>query len=375
MIRIDEIYNHTFWPFIRDNLPLTRMFFCDPPGRSDPDSLYNHGSDTIENNYIFFHDQEPIHLDLHQSLFDEVCRRNLDLRDSKGAIAPIIVTSEKNSDPVAQVCSQRGWHHLYYFFHGWAALDWYRGYDKTFLIAHPRDRDIQHSFISANRIVGGHRGHRLQLMYLLLRHGIQHALISFPSQCPYENHDVLDLATSLIPRYPDARDVFADADLPWEFDGESGHPMHSCWLSLFQENSSSMVHVVTETVFHGQRHHLTEKTFKPICLQIPFVLVSTANSLKYLRSYGFKTFHDFWDESYDQEKDDDRRLEKIADLLMSFDRMTVPERRDLFAATIPVIEHNYQHFYQGGFEDILWTEFQGMLVDLKQHHVHAQSLL
>ena len=55
------------------------MFFCDPPGRSDPDALFNLGQDdVIETDYIFFHDQEPVWLDLHQPLFDEVCSRNTD---------------------------------------------------------------------------------------------------------------------------------------------------------------------------------------------------------------------------------------------------------------------------------------------------------
>ena len=75
--------------------------------------------------------------------------------------------------------------------------------------------------------------------------------------------------------------------------------MHSCWLSLFDLCEQSAVHVVTETVFDGKRNHLTEKTFKPICLRMPFVLLSTAHSLQYLRSYGFKTFSSLWDESYD----------------------------------------------------------------------------
>jgi hypothetical protein len=45
---------------------------------------------------------------------------------------------------------------------------------------------------------------------------------------------------------------------------------------------------------------------------MPFVIVGTQGSLKYLRSYGFKTFGDLWDESYDDEPDDSKRIEKIA---------------------------------------------------------------
>ena len=53
-------------------IPLTRILFCDPPGRSDPESLYNIGETIDQVNYTFFHDQEPIHLDIHAPLFDAV---------------------------------------------------------------------------------------------------------------------------------------------------------------------------------------------------------------------------------------------------------------------------------------------------------------
>ena len=48
MIRIDEIYNNTFWPWLKKNKPGTRLFFCDPPGKADPDSLFNLGVASVE---------------------------------------------------------------------------------------------------------------------------------------------------------------------------------------------------------------------------------------------------------------------------------------------------------------------------------------
>ena len=146
--------------------------------------------------------------------------------------------------------------------------------------------------------------------------------------------------------------------------------MHSCWLSLFQENSQSLAHVVTETVFHGRRHHLTEKTFKPICLRMPFVMVSTAGSLQYLKRYGFRTFSDIWDESYDHEINDDLRLEKISQLLKDLDSQSPQELQKIYQSAIPILEHNFQHFYGGGFETILWQELQNMLIDLKFFITH-----
>ena len=365
MIRIDEIYDHTFWPYFRRHIPFTKMFYCDPPGRSDAESLCN-TSEESELNYIFFHDQEPIHLDIHAPLFDEVKRRGGTLNEYAGPKHAAIITSERNSATVDQVCSQNQWRSYYYFFHGWAALDWYRGYDRTYLMPPPQERTITKSFISPNRIIGGRRQHRVVLMYQLLKRGIKDAWISFPQSCPVENIDIQDLAKQYRLQYPDIVDVFAGADLPMNFPNETGHPMHSCWLSLFDETAETLAFVSTETVYQGQRHHLTEKSFKPICLRMPFVLVSTAGSLEYLRSYGFKTFDTIWDESYDLETDDDRRLEKIADLLHQLDQLSQDEKQKMFESAIPIIEHNFNHFYSGAFEQILWDELVSMLDTMRQ---------
>ena len=341
------------------------MFYCDPPGRSDAESLCN-TSEESELNYIFFHDQEPIHLDIHAPLFDEVKRRGGTLNNYAGPKHAAIITSERDSATVEQVCSQNHWQPYYYFFHGWAALDWYRGYDRTYLMPPPEERRITRSYISPNRIIGGRRQHRVLLMYHLLKRGINRAWVSFPESCPVENINILDIAREHQSKYPDIVDVFEQADLPLNFPNETGHPMHSCWLSLFDETAESLAFVSTETVFEGRRHHLTEKSFKPICLRMPFVLVSTAGSLEYLRSYGFQTFDSIWDESYDLETDDDCRLARIADLLHSLDQLTDAEKQACFEKAIPIIEHNFNHFYSGAFEQILWQELVGMLNTMQQ---------
>ena len=94
---------------------------------------------------------------------------------------------------------------------------------------------------------------------------------------------------------------------------------------------------------------------------MPFIMVSTQGSLEYLRMYGFRTFGDLWDEGYDWELDDVRRIDRIGKLLTDLHRLSDKERQSLFKACIPIIEHNYNHFYGGGFEATLWAELQGML--------------
>jgi len=384
MIRIDEIYNNTFWPWIRKNRPGFREFFCEPFGRSDPDSVMNYGADDHrEHNYIFFFDQEPIHLSIHLPTFEQVIKLNGDINsdyyidreknalDSNlgfekiprppGFVAPgYIVTSESNSENVEHVCKHFKWKPLYYFFHGWAALDWYRGYDRTFLITPPKERTITKTFIAPNRIVAGERQHRLEVLYHIFKNGMLNNHISCPATCPAENISIHNAIKSLTNQYPDIEQVFAAQSLPINFTGETDHPMHSCWLSLFDQSAESLLYLVTETVYVGRRHHLTEKTFKPIALGMPFVIVGTKGSLEYLRSYGFRTFEGIWDESYDLEEDS-VRIERIASLLRSLDQLPAEAKQDLFDQAHEVIEHNWNHFYGGGFERILWAELQEML--------------
>jgi hypothetical protein len=143
--------------------------------------------------------------------------------------------------------------------------------------------------------------------------------------------------------------------------------MHSCWLSLFEENASCLAHVITETVFTGRRHHLTEKTFKPICLKMPFVMVSTAGSLEYLRRYGFQTFNHIWNEDYDLEPNDQIRLQKIAALLKDLDDQSPAELQKIYRAARETVQHNHQHFYGGEFEQILWKELGDMMHDIVHH--------
>ena len=386
MIRIDEIYENTIWLWIKKHHPGVRLWWCDPYGRTDPDSLVNYGSnDLVEHNYTLLWDQEPIHLNVHLPTFEQVVVNNQDLhtecerrnRVNQSAIdagysKPLnanrqvgaIITSEKHSDTVDIVCKKFGWKSYYYFFHGWAALDWYRGYDRTFLITPVDQRIITRTFLAPNRIVAGERQHRLEMLYWIFRLGMTNNHISCPAVCPAENIAITDAIKPLKHKYPDIETVFAQESLPRNFEGETDHPMHSCWLSLFDQSAESLLYLVTETVATGRRHHLTEKTFKPIALGMPFVIAGTQGSLRYLRSYGFRTFGDLWDESYDDEPDDSKRIEKIAQVLKLLDGLE-EHRQDIFDSAQEIVKHNWNHFYHGGFEAILWKELQEMLNELE----------
>jgi hypothetical protein len=215
--------------------------------------------------------------------------------------------------------------------------------------------------MSPNRIVAGKRDHRVLFLYNVFQKGLEQNWISAPRVCAYEGVDISEIAKKYNNIYPDIEQVFATADLPRLYPGEDTQVMSSCWLTNFDEAADSLIYVPTETVYFGRRLHITEKTFRAIALEMPFVLVEPAGSLEYMRSYGFRTFGDVIDESYDEETDDIKRIERVTDLLKSINDMSVHERQQLHRAMLPAVEHNYQHFYGTTFTDVLWQELTGML--------------
>jgi hypothetical protein len=85
----------------------------------------------------------------------------------------------------------------------------------------------------------------------------------------------------------------------------------------FTKNSNkfyldSKFSIVTETSFNRQEILLSEKIFKPIANFHPFIVIGLPNTLKYLQSLGYQTFHPWINEEYDQITDPTERLVAIA---------------------------------------------------------------
>lgn len=98
--------------------------------------------------------------------------------------------------------------------------------------------------------------------------------------------------------------------------------------------------IVSETVTYAKYQlHVTEKVFKPIAYYHPFVVWGQQGYLQYLHELGFETFENLFDESYDQEPDQDRRLAKIVDNIVNFSSV------DHDALTQQKLEHNRNLFY------------------------------
>jgi uncharacterized protein YPO0396 len=90
----------------------------------------------------------------------------------------------------------------------------------------------------------------------------------------------------------------------------------------------------------------SEKIYKCLALNHPFVLVSTCGSLRELKKRGYKTFAPYINESYDDIVDDDERLDAIVSEINRLCSMTEQELVQFTHDIKEIVEHNSTHFNQ-----------------------------
>lgn len=115
---------------------------------------------------------------------------------------------------------------------------------------------------------------------------------------------------------------------------------------------STFCAVVTESNFAHPFPMFSEKTVNAIKAGRPFLMVSSAGTLEYLRQHGFKTFSEFWDESYDLEENHERRLQKILQVIDYIDSMSIEELQNLYSKIKPTVEYNFRRLVEIKNEDL-----------------------
>lgn len=127
-------------------------------------------------------------------------------------------------------------------------------------------------------------------------------------------------------------------------------------LHLYENIQNSFLHLVNETRFFSPMQNISEKSIRPIISKRPFVLAAPPGSLKLLKNLGFKTFNQWWDESYDDEKDHHKRLIMIYKLIDNFLKKDKLELKKILKEQMSILDHNYKTyltFKSSSYEKIL----------------------
>jgi len=322
-----------------------------PFGTTENLSMYefheNHGASRyVHHHVMFYHDQEPIN-DVDSIPLTVGAKGNF-LKALR-----IFAVSEISSER-KQACQQHRLIDWYYFYHGFAALDWYR--DAEFIEFVP---DFKTTYQSLNHLTTDLRSYRMALTARLFRDDLdKFGSISFYGSRDSCLDEIYNPDTKLSSRDRILiKQYLVNQPLPLTLDKTEVNGNFSAHFG-FQEHklwTESLIHVVNETVFYQPKLHLTEKIFKPIAVMRPFVLVAAPGNLAYLKSYGFESFSDWIDESYDQEPDPERRLDLISKEIKKLCQLSKTDQERMLQDMRPVLEHNRNHFF-GKFRDTITDE-------------------
>ena len=303
--------------------------------------------------YLLFYDQEPLIPGL---VFNTT--EYLKVHYINGKTYQLILANSEHSEFKNQMCKNLSLIDFYYFFHGFAALDWYRDlkYFKNI------NYEFNKTFVCLNRLCTKERSYRLNLVAEIIDRNLLSkghvSLQLFNNGQSMLKDEVFD-PDSLLSKNAKIKSfkhldkiqnnlVLDKFDVPGSASAHVGYEEHV----LLQ---SGLWNIVTETVFYHKKLHLTEKIFKPIVVQRPFILVGAPGNLAYLKTYGFKTFDRWIDESYDLEEDDDKRIQMIVDEIEKLSNLSWDETLAMYEEMREVLEHNFHHFY-GEFKTIIVDE-------------------
>lgn len=260
----------------------------------------------------------------------------------------ILVHSEKNSVDLAHY-KKNGFICVHYWAHAVIARDWYRfaQHDTRLNV----DTKPKNKFLIYCRDWSHLREYRLKFLELLILNNLDHVSQTSVMHVNSENIHFL-------------QHQFKNLD----FALNSPELIHqippntfSSTVSAYYEPNdfvNSEISVVLETVFDDSRIHLTEKILKPIACGHPFILAAGPGALEYIRSYGFKTFDPWIDETYDQETNSSARLKKIIAVMKKIQTLSESEQKNFYRAIKDIADYNKKHFFSTQFSDMLQSELE-----------------
>jgi hypothetical protein len=228
----------------------------------------------------------------------------------------------------------------------------------------PTHRPVRKRFLCFNRRIAA-RLHRIQLLAKVYRRGILDQFW-YSFNATTEGFQLLELADRLnepehwdtagamrrlMPRLPLVLDR-NDFDVNFHYD-------HVWKTDLADYYHQSAVSVITETLFHSTEIMLSEKTWHPIRYGQPFIMVGSAGMLAKLRQLGYRTWSDWWDESYDSITDHHQRLDAIVDLLCEISKWSDQRLQDFTVQSRDHCLHNQQWLRQAQSRHDMFSVLDG----------------
>jgi hypothetical protein len=302
--------------------------------------------DFFAEKYHFKDDVKPIMIDVHGLLnLDQKNLHMVPLLQKTYYDRSILLHSEKNSQDLIRY-QQQGFICVHYWCHAIISRDWFRyaQHDKKLYLMRKPTTD----FLIHARDWSGTREYRLKFLELLVDADlVNQSKITFQSEVDGNRVDQHSFNNKNFQiDYNKLKSISTQSIPSWSSATYDADDYNHCLIS-----------VVLETIFDGSKIHLTEKICRALACGHAFILAAGPGSLKYLRHYGFKTFSDFFDESYDDEHDSLLRLQKIVKVMKTIQSLPMDQKLKIKE----IADHNRRWFFSNEFYSIVATELKDNL--------------
>ncbi len=224
---------------------------------------------------------------------------------------------------------------------------WIEDIDKFPIEDFKVNRIREKKFLCLN---GAFRASRIKIVSELFRNGLDNdgyiSLIgNYRADLPIksdlqpelDNDTIKYFMDILYPKIPIVVDLEKDIELIEPYIGNSY--VHEMYIN-------SYFNILTETSYNyensiiGNNIFPTEKTYRAIFGMQPFIVVSNSGFLKFLKSMGFETFPEFFDESYDEIENPWERMNIIVNEIKKICILGIKELRDRYYNIFDKLEHN-----------------------------------
>ena len=315
---------------------------------------------------IICHDQEPLDFDRYKYDTNEVTElRKKKFSPMLDKVLPdlnlateswanfyhkrILIHSEKNSDQVDRYRDTDLFEPCFYWSHAIIARDWYRYAEFDPLLR--SEKTPKKIFNIYCRAWSGSRRYRIDFLNLLAHSAVvDHCRVKFSEF----NDDVHYSTQTTLPLHKIFEPNQTQSTSSAEYDAGDYLQTH--------------IDLVLETLA-DDRVHLTEKILRPIACKQPFMILSGPGSLEFLKSYGFLTYSDYIDESYDKEKDSTKRMKLLIDSMKEVCKIT--DWRPLYE----IAEYNSRWFFSNEFYNMIISELKNNLDDAAKKAFFLKSQL
>lgn len=100
--------------------------------------------------------------------------------------------------------------------------------------------------------------------------------------------------------------------------------------------------VVNETRFAQPTANFSEKLLDAVKRKKPFILVAPPKTLEYFKTFGYKSFEQFWNEDYDRTINHEHRLMKIFQLINNINNKSLEELTQIYSDMQGIVDHNFE---------------------------------